>query len=280
MLEDSAWPLLVLLPFAAHFTRCVVASPGSSGHPRPAEVALDSHGYGPRQLWLRRVGVRALQPVCDWLIAAGVGPNTLTAGSLLLCIAGGTLIALGAITLGGVLGLLGCSLDYFDGRVARASDRASPSGAFLDGTFDRLGEFVLLGGAAIRLHDSVPALAACLVALGAGALVSYSRAKAEALGLDLRAGLMQRPERALLFGLGACSSHALDALLPASARGQHALFAWTIALLALLTSHSAWLRVVRGFRELRRGEAAYTDARPMTGFEHPSSNPACGPGGE
>lgn len=268
MLRDSTWPLCLLLLFALHFARCALAQ-AARRPSRSLQVDADEfRDFGAFGRWFRSVGARALEPPLRWVVAAGVEPNRLTVGCLLLCAAGGACIALGAVALGGVLGLLGCSLDYFDGRVARLSRRATRAGAFLDGTLDRCGEFALLGGAALRLHQTRWAVAACLLALCAGGLVSYARAKGEALGVSLREGAMQRPERVLLFCLGACASTALDASLPQALQGQHHVLGWTITVLAILTSHSAWLRIWRGFGELQRAEAAYTeDPLPMTHAE-------------
>lgn len=267
MLQDSAWPLLVLLPFALHFAACAlrVAVLRSRGAPLPFDPALDLSGLGPAATWLREAGVWALHPLCTLLLRARVGPTALTLGCALLSACAGVLVALGALSLGGVTGLLGCSLDYFDGRIARMSQRASRSGAFLDGTLDRCGEAAFLSGAALLLRDVPWALGACLLALAGSGVISYARAKAETLGVELRSGSMQRPERVLLFCLGACLDAVLDPLLPPDARGQHVVFSACLALLAIGCSCSALHRMVRGFTRLRREEAAYTGAAGTLG---------------
>jgi CDP-diacylglycerol---glycerol-3-phosphate 3-phosphatidyltransferase len=166
----------------------------------------------------------------------------------------GVFIALGAVTLGGVIGLLGASLDYFDGRIARMSAQATRSGGFLDSTLDRFGEVAFLAGAGVLLRGSPWLLFACMLALGAGGIVSYTRAKAESLGIELKSGLMQRPERVVLFCFGACFGGALDGLLPPALQQRHFIFACALVVLAVLTTHTSVDRTLKGFAALRRLE--------------------------
>ena len=203
---------------------------------------------------VRQAFVWSVAPIVRALVSARVGPNALTLVCMVLSLAAGTLIACGAVTLGGVIGLCAVSFDYFDGRVARLTDRATRAGAFLDSTLDRYGEVAFLSGAAVLFRESLWALAACLVALGAGGIVSYTRAKAEALGTTLESGLMQRPERVTLFCLAASFGTALDGLLPVLLRGQRLVFAAMLCLIALLTVHNAVMRTVNGYSRLRRAE--------------------------
>ena len=110
-------------------------------------------------------------------------------------------------------------------------------------------------------RDSPLTLTACLLALGSGGIVSYTRAKAESLGIELKSGLMQRPERVVMFCFGACFCFVLDPLVAARVTRPAT---WcsraTLALLALLTTHTSASRTASGFAALRRAEAQRTDA--------------------
>jgi CDP-diacylglycerol--glycerol-3-phosphate 3-phosphatidyltransferase len=99
-------------------------------------------------------------------------------------------------------------IDIFDGRVARESGLESKFGAFYDSTLDRLSEVVVFVGLASLYNtfradvEDVAMVYVILMALGGSLMVSYTRAKAESLGLDCKVGLMQRAERVVLLGLG------------------------------------------------------------------------------
>jgi CDP-diacylglycerol--glycerol-3-phosphate 3-phosphatidyltransferase len=210
---------------------------------------------------VRQVYAWSLHPFVHVLAKARVWPNALTVSCFLLSLLAGVCVALGAVTLGGVIGLLGSALDYFDGRVARMSDAVTRSGTFLDSTLDRYCEVAFFAGAAFLFRDSPWTLFACLLALGSGGIVSYTRAKAESLGIELKSGLMQRPERVVMFCFGACLGALLDGVLPPQLRGQRWFFSAVIVVLSVLTTHTAWLRTASGFAALRRAERARpTDA--------------------
>ena len=87
--------------------------------------------------------------------------------------------------------------DALDGLVARRSDSVSVGGALLDASGDRYQEFFFLGGLAVFFRESPAALVATLLALAGSFMVSYSSAKAEALGVPVPPGVMRRAERAV-----------------------------------------------------------------------------------
>ena len=108
----------------------------------------------------------------------------------------------------GIFVLLGGMVDIFDGRVARESGLESKFGAFYDSTLDRISEVVVFIGLAslyISIRGDagdVAMIYVILLALGGSLLVSYTRARAEGLGLACEVGFMQRAERIVLLGLG------------------------------------------------------------------------------
>ena len=106
----------------------------------------------------------------------------------------------------GLFVLLGGIVDIFDGQVARASELASKFGSFYDSTLDRISEIVVFLGLLSLYNQYGRDLAdvwmvyVIALAMGGSLMVSYTRAKAEALGLDCSVGLMQRAERVVLLG--------------------------------------------------------------------------------
>jgi len=146
-------------------------------------------------------------PVAEWLIRMRVHPNTVTSTSAIVVIGAGAAFGLDQPRLGALWLLLSGLLDILDGQVARRGGMVSTFGAFFDSTLDRIGEAVLYAGIAVYFQTAasqaapVLGVVACLAALTGSFLVSYTRARAEGLGLDCRVGLAQRPERIL--GVGA-----------------------------------------------------------------------------
>lgn len=158
---------------------------------------------------------RVVRPVAEWLIRLGVRPNLITSGSALVVVAAGAAFGLGAVRLAAVCLLVSGLLDVLDGAVARRGGMTSAFGAFLDSTLDRVGDAALFAGIAVYLRTasggalSAVGLLAVLAALSGSLLVSYARARAEALGIVCRQGIAQRAERilgiavpTLIFGAG------------------------------------------------------------------------------
>ncbi len=153
--------------------------------------------------WLKNGYLRVIDPVANWLVRRGVHPNIITAVGTLCTVAGGVIYATGHIMTGGWFLGLTALFDVLDGTVARRSNRSSTFGAFLDSTLDRLADGALLGGLAVfyalnPAHHNVPMLVVCLTGLIGAFLTSYTRARAEALGIDAKVGILQRPERVVL----------------------------------------------------------------------------------
>jgi CDP-diacylglycerol--glycerol-3-phosphate 3-phosphatidyltransferase len=142
--------------------------------------------------------------------------------------------------------------DILDGRVARARRLVSRRGAFLDSTLDRFGETATFVGLAWRLAGVPWQAATVALALGGSLLVSYTRARGEALGVAVQGGWMQRPERVVLLILGALAESAA-AGRPGWRPG--AALAATPALLAAGTVGTALYRIVVAGRRLAEADA-------------------------
>ncbi len=144
------------------------------------------------------------EPVGSWLQRHGITADVLTATGLVTATATAVAVATGHFYLAVVLLTLTGAHDLFDGPVAKAAGTSSVRGAFFDSVTDRVADAVLMGGVAWYLIDQNEGhlILLPLAILGVTSIVSYQRAKAEALGLAARGGLMERAERMILLGLG------------------------------------------------------------------------------
>jgi CDP-diacylglycerol--glycerol-3-phosphate 3-phosphatidyltransferase len=155
--------------------------------------------------FLKKLVVGLLGPVTRALVKRRVHPNVLTTLGFLVALASALAFFLGSIRLGGVIVLLAGLFDILDGRVARETGLASKFGSFYDSTLDRISELVIYASLiAVFLESRYRwVVYATFAAAGGALMVSYTRARAEALGIPCKVGLMQRPERVVLLGFGA-----------------------------------------------------------------------------
>lgn len=176
---------------------------------------------------------KGLKPVGANLRRAGIKADHLTAFGVLMSGAAAVAIANGALRGGLLLLALTAIPDVLDGAVAKASGTASPRGAFFDSVMDRVADAVLLGGVAWYLDSTQPGRIGLLpmAVLGASLLISYERAKAEALGFDARGGLMERAERLVLLGFALLFDSLLVPVL------------WVMLVLTLITAGQRFAKV-------------------------------------
>jgi phosphatidylglycerophosphate synthase len=189
---------------------------------------------------LREVATRLSRPVGNLFIRAGIGPNAITTLGFLVTCGAGVAFWQGALPLAGALVLLGGAFDILDGYVARETGATTTFGSFYDSTLDRvsevvvtLGVFSLYIGPSPRLAPSAMVYVVAL-AMAGSLLVSYTRARAEGLGLDCKVGFMQRAERVIFLG-GA-------ALLFGSWRGG-VVMSLVMVVMALATNGTALYRI-------------------------------------
>jgi phosphatidylglycerophosphate synthase len=173
----------------------------------------------------------------------GVTPDALTILGLVLNVASVPLIIAGHFLWAAVVFGLAALCDALDGSVARAGRGPTRSGAYLDSTLDRVSEIVTFGALAVFMarEDRMGELVAVLVVLGSGLMVSYARARAEALGVECRVGFMSRPER--LVGLAIGFVFEPWGALP-----------FMLYLMAVLTPITVVHRLVHVLRKLRAAE--------------------------
>lgn len=153
--------------------------------------------------WVKRGYLRLIDPVADWLVRHDVQPNTITTIGTLCSVIGGIIYGTGHIRTGGWFLGLTALFDVLDGMVARRTNRSSLFGAFYDSTLDRVADGFVLGGLAVFFSTrpgwtGTAMVATCVLGLIGTFVTSYTRARAEALGIDAKVGLLQRPERVIL----------------------------------------------------------------------------------
>ena len=177
------------------------------------------------------------QPVASLLAKAPVTPNTITWFGFLLTIGAAALIVAEKLFAAGFVVLAAGFFDMLDGALARLTDRATRFGAVLDSTLDRLAEAVLLLSLLV-LYAREQAVAGVLlvgIAMLGSFMVSYLRARIEALGLECTVGLFTRAERVIVLALGLLLNQIDYALITALAiivlfsfftAGQRLLYVW------------------------------------------------------
>jgi CDP-diacylglycerol--glycerol-3-phosphate 3-phosphatidyltransferase len=138
------------------------------------------------------------------LIESRLTPNAISLTGFALCVLAAILVWQKLWVLGGAAFILGSVCDTLDGRYSRMSGKGTPFGAFLDSTLDRVEEgFVLTAvGVHFAANGNDGAVAAVVLAAVASLMVSYTRARAEALGVECKVGIADRPVRVVILSAG------------------------------------------------------------------------------
>ena len=185
----------------------------------------------------RRIASRSIAG----LERTSVTPDALTISGVGLCIAGAVVVYFEYVSewlflVGAALFVVGSILDILDGALARRSGKGSPFGAFLDSTVDRIGEAFMIAaiGLVLMRDGSTWGLALAFAAMAGSFLVSYTRARAEVLGLKGDVGLGSRAERVVVITAGLV-------LAPIGA------LPWAMAILTA----TAWITVVQRVLSVR-----------------------------
>jgi len=192
--------------------------------------------------WMRQRMRVILDPIARALARLGITPNMVTVLGLFVNIFTAVLLARGQFGAGGWFLLIFGPLDAVDGALARLLGQKSRFGAFLDSTLDRYSEIVLYFGLLVYFSSHPDPIAPFLVfaAVVGSLLVSYVRARAEALGFECNVGLLTRMERFLVLAVGLILGLVMPAL-------------WAIAILANLTAlyrmHYVWRKAIIGSRQ-------------------------------
>jgi CDP-diacylglycerol--glycerol-3-phosphate 3-phosphatidyltransferase len=213
------------------------------------EVTKPPVRRAPRRSGTQRAGERR-EIVRNRLIESRLTPNTISLTGFSLNIVAAVLIWERYFFIGGVAFIVGSIMDTLDGRYSRMSGKGTPFGAFLDSTLDRLEEGIVLTAVAAtfaRQHDQV-AVAAVVVAVLASLMVSYTRARAEALGVECKVGLATRAVRVVILSVGLVFARG-------AALGHFSLLAPAVYVLAALSAFTVAQRIFHVRSELRKAAA-------------------------
>lgn len=204
---------------------------------------------------LQQAIYKVINPVVGTMVRVGITPNMVTTVGLLGNMAAAALLVYagmtqgvdgpnyGIVTLAGVVIILSSLFDMLDGQVARLGGMVSKFGALYDSVLDRYCELFTLGGVAFYLmscDDMIGALLTFLALVGS-MMVSYVRARAEALGTNCSVGLMQRPERVVVTSI---------AVIAAGIAHLNLIIVIGMALIALLANITAIVRILHSRSKL------------------------------
>ena len=179
--------------------------------------------------WARKWGASVIQPIALLLARLGLTPNAVTVLGFLMTVAVAVVLATGHTQLAGVLLIGTLAFDAVDGTLARLMGTASRFGAFLDSTLDRWAEVVLYGALVWLFLENGQDTGVLLAvaALATSLMVSYTRARAEGVGLQCKEGLLTRFERMVILIAGLIFN----------------LVIWALAIIAILAGITAVQRI-------------------------------------
>jgi CDP-diacylglycerol--glycerol-3-phosphate 3-phosphatidyltransferase len=187
--------------------------------------------------YLKKGALRVIEPAISLLARNNVNPNAITTVGTLLTVAAGAVYATGHIMTAGWIMAATAFFDVVDGEVARRTGRSTVFGAFYDSTLDRVADGALMAGLTVfyatnPVHHNLYMMVVCLLGIIGTFLVSYTRARAESLGIDAKVGVMQRPERIVLLS-------APQALFGLFWNG------WVLIGIIILLTVTAWITAVQ-----------------------------------
>lgn len=186
------------------------------------------------------------EPFVKLLIKINVTPNTITIFAVFISVAAGILFAQGSWGTAGWIMIAGGVFDLFDGRVARATNKVTKGGAYLDSVLDRYSDGAILAGLAWAFKDNWLLFFVILCFIGFYS-VSYTKARAEASGVKCDVGTFQRPERIFSLGLSAIFSPIVSYYTD---WGTPVLIYLVIVVLGLGTLATSIYRIVYTFKKL------------------------------
>lgn len=218
-----------------------------------------------------------INPLVNWLVKNQISPNVITTIGLVINIIAAIVFIVGAefavrtdlsyVGWGGGLILFGGLFDMIDGRLARVGGTSSKFGAFYDSVLDRYSELIMFFGINYYLisHDYFFSSMFAFLALIGSIMVSYTRARAEALGVNCSVGFMQRPERVIIIGFSAVLSSLIATLFGSDLRIYSEFFSYPIfepvmvfilplAFVAIMANATAFRRLIHSWQEFKRIE--------------------------
>ena len=214
--------------------------------------------------YVKKGTLRVIEPAISLLARNHVSPNKITTAGTLVTVAAGVVYALGHIMTAGWIMAVTAFFDVIDGEVARRTGRCTVFGAFYDSTLDRVADGALMAGLTVfyatnPIHHNIYMMVVCLLGIVGTFLVSYTRARAEALGIDAKVGVMQRPERIVLLSVP-------QALFGLFWNG------WVLMGIIVLLTVTAWITAVQRIAFVYRA-TRHMESKPIRIFTEPSPAP-------
>src|SRR6476469_1764376 len=214
--------------------------------------------------YLKNGALRVIEPAISLLSRYRVSPNTITTVRTLVTVAAGVVYATGHIMTAGWIMAVTAFFDVIDGEVARRTGRCTVFGAFYDSSLDRVADGALMAGLTVfyatnPIHHNIYMMVVCLLGIVGTFMVSYTRARAESLGIDAKVGVMQRPERIVLLS-------APQALFGLFWNG------WVLIGIIVLLTVTAWITAVQRIAFVHRF-TQHPDAKPIRIVNDPASPP-------
>jgi CDP-diacylglycerol--glycerol-3-phosphate 3-phosphatidyltransferase len=212
------------------------------------------------QKWARNIAAQVVRPLAN----LGISPNTFTLIGLLLSLVTALIIGKGFFIAGGLLVLFTGIFDLFDGATARVRNLATTFGAFFDSTLDRYSEAITLSGLLFYalFHPSMQdtfwiagniqiwMIILIYISIVGSLMVSYTKARAEGLGIECKTGLLARPERVVILAAGLLFG--ITAIM------------WALALLAVFSNVTAIERMIAVFKATQQQDALKMQKQPST----------------
>jgi CDP-diacylglycerol---glycerol-3-phosphate 3-phosphatidyltransferase len=183
------------------------------------------------------------------LIESRLTPNAISLTGFVLNVVAAFLVTQRLFFLAGLAFIVGSVMDTLDGRYSRMSGKGTAFGAFLDSTLDRVEEGIVLAAVAAyfsKLGDDLAVAAVVITVLGS-LMVSYTRARAEALGVECKVGLATRPVRVVILSIGLLFARG-------ASLGVYHLLAPAIYVMAVLTTFTVFQRVLHVRKALNRAD--------------------------
>lgn len=222
---------------------------------------------------LQSLAYKVLDPFVKLLIKLGVTPNMVTVFGLILTFVSTVVLIYGAeigdrnnhrfIGYAGIIILLAGAMDMVDGRLARLNNQARPFGALFDSVIDRYSELIMFFGFCYYTVTQNYLLTSifCFISMIGSIMVSYTRARAEGLGVKASVGLMQRPERIVLVATASIATSIISGIiggdyaihvnwLPQPIFETISIFSWPIFFLAISANVTALRRLFFARKEL------------------------------
>src|SRR4051812_29362284 len=215
--------------------------------------------------YLKNGALRVIEPAISLLARNRVSPNAITTVGTMITIVAGVVYATGHImTAGWIMAGTGF-LHVAAGEVARRTGRSTVFGAFYDSSLDRVADGALMAGLTVfyatnPIHHNIYMMVVSLLGIVGTFLVSYTRARAESLGIDAKVGVMQRPERIVLLS-------APQALFGLFWNG------WVLIAIIVLLSVTAWITAVQRIAFVYHATKKM-DATPIRMVTDPASSNA------